>query len=53
MIYLNINVIVEYRGVSEKYEEVLEEYQIKKKELEDKIMEFQRLQLRLEEHGLQ
>ncbi len=53
MIYLNVHVVFEYQGASAKYEAVLQEYETKKKELEEKMLEYLRLRSRMEEHGLQ
>lgn len=53
MIYLNVNVLFEYQGANEKYSALLSEYEQKKRELEEKMSEFERLRIRLDENGLQ
>lgn len=43
MLYLNINVLFDYHEIREEYQQTLQVYEEKKRILEDRILEFQRL----------
>jgi len=44
MLYLNISVLFDYQEIREEYQQTLEQYQEKKRILDERVLEFQRLQ---------
>ncbi len=44
MLYLNISVLFDYQEIREEYQQTLEQYHEKKRILDERVLEFQRLQ---------
>lgn len=48
MLYLNVNVLLEYGEIREQYTDIQKEYEKKKEELELKMQEYEKLRRRVE-----